>query len=496
MTSLTDRGDTVVRVAASDHDDVAVTVDAGVGGTVARVGSTGVPALEPLVVVTRDGRSGFYARCSDDRIADIASACLADADVTAADPDAVADHDPAATSLPPVDLPGLDTDRPVLGGCGWRRPESAGDHADAGGFADAEADAVFDAGATLLGRGWGDWCRDRPLVEAWETAAEVDEAPAVVVNGHGSTTDSLLLASAPMEVLDGAMALTDAVDAERLVVYLSEADERAAERVRAAADGYPDPAAAVEVHTGPAVYRAAEPTMALEAIEGNHRLEARLRPPGPDSVGLDGHPTLVHTPRTLAHLSVTLRRDEPPETRVVTVDGDVDTSATVELSADAPLSTALDAVSLTGEFKAACVGGRFGGLTDSLDVRPTPEALTAAGLGTDGRVELLTDDRCLLSFVGKRAQFAADANCGRCVPCREGTTQLAELLRDIYDGAYDPDAVDELTDVMAETSICAFGVDAGRPARTAMESFGAELAAHAEGRCPAGSCPDMLEVSH
>jgi NADH-quinone oxidoreductase subunit F len=93
-----------------------------------------------------------------------------------------------------------------------------------------------------------------------------------------------------------------------------------------------------------------------------------------------------------------------------------------------------------------------------------------------------------VAFAGERARFAEEENCGRCVPCREGSTQLTELLREVYEGSYRPEALRELMGVMESTSICAFGVDAPRPVRTAMAEFEQEFEAHAAGRCPAGDC--------
>ncbi|WP_408960614.1 NADH-ubiquinone oxidoreductase-F iron-sulfur binding region domain-containing protein [Natrinema sp. 74] len=315
-----------------------------------------------------------------------------------------------------------------------------------------------------------------------------------MVNGHGSPADTLLLSSAPFEVLDGASALASTVGADRIVIYVSSEVDNAVETVGSAIDAYPDPAAPMEVFTGPAEYRAAEPTMAIEALEGNHRLEARLRPPGPERVGLDDQPTLVHTPRTLAHLAVALREGLDEQTRVLTVRGDVDPVATVELPETETLSELIDAVGVDGSFKAACVGGRFGGITRDLDVGLGPKALRDADLGTDGIVDVLSDTRCVVEFVGQRASFAAEENCGRCVPCREGTAQLASLLRDIYGGEFDVQAIEELDRVMATSSICAFGKRAGQPARTAIKAFTSEFQAHAEGRCPANDCFEALEA--
>ncbi|WP_253736659.1 NADH-ubiquinone oxidoreductase-F iron-sulfur binding region domain-containing protein [Halohasta salina] len=470
--------------------------------TVTAVGSTGLPAVEPLVTVTQAGETALYTQCSPadvEAIIDALEAAGGDVD-DAADrakktPEAVVDHEPTATRLPTAGVPGLDTRaRSVLGGCGWRRPTNPADYEAAAGFEPPDPEAVLELGASLRGRGWGDLCHDAPLAETWETVRGAAGSPVVVVNGHGTTADTLLLESAPFEVLDGAVALARTVEADSVIVYASAADDRAVDTVREAAANYPELPVGVDVVTGPPEYRAAEPTMALEAIEGNHRLEARLRPPGPEEVGLHGQPTLIHTPRTLAHLAVGLREGELPGTRLLTVTGDVDATATVELPADDTLADGLDAVDLNGRFKAARVGGRFGGLTSDLDVAVDPESLAAADLGTEGSVHVLAEDRCLVEFVGKTATFAAEENCGRCVPCREGTTQLAGLLRDIYDGSYAPEKIDELVRVMSTSSICEFGVQAGRPVRTALSEFEAEFEAHADGHCPAGSCLDPLEA--
>jgi NADH-quinone oxidoreductase subunit F len=461
-----------------------------------------VPAVEPLVTVTQAGETALYTQCSPSDLEEIidvledAGGDLDDAvDRATRRPETVVDHEPTATRLPTAGVPGLDTGtRSVLGGCGWRRPTEPADHEAAGGFEPPDSAAVLELGASLRGRGWGDLCHDAPLAETWAAVREAADSPVVVVNGHGTTADTLLLESAPFEVLDGAVALARTVDADSVIVYASAADDHAVDTVREAVANYPDLSVGVDVVTGPPAYRAAEPTMALEAIEGTHRLEARLRPPGPEEVGLHGQPTLVHTPRTLAQLAVGLRDGELPETRLLTVTGDVDAPATIELPENDTLADGLDAVDLIGQLKAARVGGRFGGLTSDLDVAVDADSLAAADLGTEGSMHVLAEDRCLVEFVGTTASFAADENCGRCVPCREGTTQLAGLLREIYDGSYDPDKIQELVRVMSTSSICEFGVQAGRPVRTALNEFEAEFEAHADGRCPAGRCLDPLEA--
>ncbi|ERG96130.1 NADH-ubiquinone oxidoreductase-F iron-sulfur binding region domain-containing protein [Haloquadratum walsbyi] len=501
MTILTPTDGLQLRVAGIDDlYNPGLDLDATVESPVATVGSTGITAAEPLLMATVDGTTAFYLACSSDRLETAVHRIDETGDVTAADPATVVDHDPELPEMPVVDLDALDNGiRRVLAGCGWRRPANVDDYDAAGGFLnDVDPDVVFDAGESIHGRGWGDACHDSALTETWVDAHDAEGDAAVVINAHSNPGDSLLLSSAPFNVLDGAVSLAQTVDATEIVIFASMADESAVETAHTAVERYPnDPSIAIDVVTGPAEYRAAEPTMALEAIEGNHRLEARLRPPGPESVGLYGRPTLIHTARTLSHLAVSLREgddDSHPSTRVMTIQGDVTDQTVTEIPETATIEQACAAADTTGEIKAACVGGRFGGLAADLDISVDPETLTDADLGTEGIVNILSEDRCVVEFVGERAQFASEENCGRCVPCREGTTQLAELLRSLYDGTYRPEAIDELIRVMTTTSICEFGVNAGRPARTALDTFESEFKAHADGQCPTNSCLAAMEV--
>lgn len=471
----------VLRVAGRDGAVVAAARDASAAPVVA-VGSTGAGALEPLLVVTEDDRTTFYANATPERATAVASA-LGDPDALPV-PDATAGPSEGG-GLPSPDLDGFSTSRSVLARCGWVRPASPDDYDAAAGFTDRSSADVRDAASDVCGRGWGDWSADDSVGPLWTGVRDRDGAPVVIVNAHGNPGDVLLAESDPFAVLEGAAHVARVIDADRVVAYIASDDEVAGATLRAAAAAYPSFPASVDVVEGPPAYRAAEPTMAVEAVEGTHRLEARLRPPGPDVAGVNGGPTVVHTARTLAHVAAAVRGD-PVAGRIVTVTGDAPAS-TLELGADDTVADAVDRAGVTA-FRAALVGGRFGGLTADLDVAPTPPALTERGLGTDGVVEVLGPDRCPVAFVGRRTRFAAEENCGRCVPCREGATQLTALLRDVYGGDLDEPAVEELLRVMASTSVCAFGRHAVRPVRTALREFREEFEAHASGACPAGEC--------
>lgn len=469
------------------------------------VGSTGVPALEPLALVTRDGRTAIHTNADIGTCERLAGEFHDGRPMLHAH--AVVEHQPGTARFPtPAEGPLAVGRRRVLGPCGWTRVDEFDPELRPSLPGDPEVTLDHAARVGLLGRGRGDIARDRPVAGVWETARDAAGDPVVVVNANEADAavagDELLLASAPAQVLAGAFAVAGIVDADDVVVYVGETDDLAADRTARAADALAPAAVTVQVASGPDTFAAGEPTMALEALEGSDRIEARRRPPGPAEWGLYGRPTVVHTPRTLAQFVALLREPDAfdadagdPGTRLVTATprgpgGDaMAPAATVELPTDAPVGRVLAALDTGRKPDWAVVGGRFGGLTRDLDVPAGAPALRAADCGTAGAVEAFAG-ACVLAAVGRRAAFAREANCGRCVPCREGSKQLHEGLREVYAGDHDEAGLRELLRTMRETSLCAFGREAARPARTALDRFAGEVRAHADGDCPVGECSD------
>lgn len=478
---------------------------------VVEVGPVGFPRFEPLVIATYEGQSAFHTDTSPSEVEALVE-ILEDGEPPVDGARAVVEHDPETTTLPlPEEGPLSVGDRLALARCGWVVPASVEDYEPAGGLVSerTESEEAFDRieEIALLGRGRGDGSTDSPITEMWETVRDAEGDPVVVINANeadeNARMDPLLLEGAPIDVLDGARVVADIVETPDVVVYLGDRDDLARERVERAAGAIDRAVGGVNVQTasGPDEYMAGEMTMALESLEGNDRLEARRRPPGPAEHGLFGRPTAIHTPRTLAQVRAALDTPEAfdtdigdPGTRVFTVAGDVASPATVELPTEGSLRTAFDAITGDGQFKAACVGGVFGGITRDMRVAPAAGSLRSSNLGSNGIVERLNHDRCMVAFAGQRAKFARENNCGRCVPGREGTKQLVDLLRDIYGGEYQSGAIQELARVMRRSSICDFGKSASRPVTSAMDDFGSEFNAHTEGYCPAGFCEEHASI--
>lgn len=481
------------------------------------VGSTGAIGLEPLLFASRENQTAIVTSCTTETAREIVTVLESDTDLsedTSTTIDTVLEHDVSEPARPfPEDGPLSVGDQRVLSTAGWLDPTSVAEYERTGTPLSQNSDSLLEkfTDIPLRGRGRGDGSTDEPIHATWETvrartneADRADEDPIVVVNANeadpNASMDRLLLESTPLAVIDGALAAAQTVGASEIVIYTNERETLALERAREAAetlvselDRDPPP---ISFHAGPDTYMAGEMTAVLESIEGNHRLEARLRPPGPSEHGIDGRPTLIHTPRTLAQLAALFRGDtervgatSDPGTRLLCVTGDITPApVTLELPTDADLSVIREAVRTEGRFKAACVGDVFGGITHTLEIPASASGLSSARLGTNGVVELFNHDRCIVEIAGERARFASTENCGRCVTCREGSKQLTELLRGVYDGGYDRDGLAELGRVMRETSICEFGQEAPRPAMTAMDAFEPEFKAHAEGRCPTGTC--------
>jgi len=468
--------------------------------SVRRTGPSGIAGNGPLFIASLERRTAFFHDPPLSRIPQLVKS-IECGRLPTDDADAVVKHDPQTTTLPLPDTGPLSVGhRLVLGPCGWVNPLDPAQHT----FVSTSTTAETMADIGLLGRGRRDAAATESVADVWETTREIDGDPVVVVNANETReeqcADRTLLTATPMTVLDGIAVVAEYIGAEDAVLYLNETDTHLHQHLQAAIDAAGDNLPVIpKLVAGPDEYRAGEPTAALEVLEGADRIEPRLQPPTPAEYGLYGRPTVIHTPRTFAHVHRLLTNPDAydsdasdPGTRLVTVTGDVANPATVELSSDSSLAAVRDAVEMEGSFKMACVGGVLGGITRDLDVAPTAQSLRAAGLGTDGVVELLADDCCALAIVGERARFASMENSGRCVPGREGTKQLAELLRDIYDGSFESDKIRELGRVMRQTSNCQIGAHAPRPVTTAIDELEPEFRAHTDGRCPSGTCTEKL----
>jgi NADH-quinone oxidoreductase subunit F len=151
------------------------------------------------------------------------------------------------------------------------------------------------------------------------------------------------------------------------------------------------------------------------------------------------------------------------------------------------------------EFKAVQLGGPSGGcLPASLLDKPIDfESLLAAGsmMGSGGMV-VLDNTTCMVDFAKFFLRFTAEESCGKCVPCRVGTTRMHEILERISAGlgtVDDVELLEQLADDIIEGSLCALGGSAPNPVLTTLRYFRDEVMAHCvEHRCPAKVCRPLI----
>jgi len=154
------------------------------------------------------------------------------------------------------------------------------------------------------------------------------------------------------------------------------------------------------------------------------------------------------------------------------------------------------------EFKAVQLGGPSGGcLPASLLDEPIDfESLVAAGsmMGSGGMV-VVDDTTCMVDFAKFFLTFTAEESCGKCVPCRVGTTRMLEVLERISAGLAtmdDLDLLERLADDVVEGSLCALGGSAPNPVLATLRYFREEVEAHVlERRCPAKVCRPLIRYT-
>jgi NADH:ubiquinone oxidoreductase subunit F (NADH-binding) len=144
--------------------------------------------------------------------------------------------------------------------------------------------------------------------------------------------------------------------------------------------------------------------------------------------------------------------------------------------------------------KAYAPSGPAGGYLPAsmLDLPLDWNAMTAAGATVGSGAIVACDDRaCMLDMALNSVRFFRNESCGKCVPCRTGSTKLAEMLTEWTKGrrgVNDLALYEELCHALKMTSICGLGQVVPVPIASVMKHFQDEVEAHAKGTCPAGVC--------
>lgn len=239
-------------------------------------------------------------------------------------------------------------------------------------------------------------------------------------------------------------------------------------------------------------YICGEETALLSSLEGQ-RPEVRVRPPYPTQQGLFNQPTVVNNVETLANLPFILQhggerfaaigRGRSTGTKLLSLDGHFNTPGLYEVDMGTPLSVVIN--ELGGGFrhpvKAMHIGGPLGGLVpvhkiDDLTVDFESFAQNGFLLG-HASVVCIPQDFPLIQYLEHLFEFTAHESCGKCFPCRIGSTRGAEMLAKARTSDYriERTLFDDLVETLELGSLCALGGGLPLPVKNALMYFEEEL---------------------
>ncbi len=256
-------------------------------------------------------------------------------------------------------------------------------------------------------------------------------------------------------------------------------------------------------HTGAGAYECGEESALMESLEGK-RGYPRIRPPFPAVVGLYGCPTVINNVETLSAVpAVILQGAEwyanlgSPRnggTRLFCISGHVNRPGIYELPMGFNLRRMIEEVAggipNGKKLKAVIPGGSSCPLlkAEETDLPMDFDALAKAGsmLGSGGLV-VIDEDTCMVDLARRIMHFYAHESCGWCIPCREGTAWLRQLLDRFHDGggrAEDIPLIADLSKNMLGRTFCPLGDAAALPTLSIVKKWPQEFEEHLRGRCP------------
>lgn len=430
----------------------------------------------------------------------------------------------------------------VLRNCGVIDPESIADYRAHGGFKGLERalgmspqEVVSEITRSgLRGRGGSGF----PAGRKWELAqASAGPKKYVICNADegdpGAFMDRSILEGDTYAVLEGMIIAGYAIGADEGIIYCRAEYPLAIARINKAievmkSEGILETPTAggftfsLRVKKGAGAFVCGEETALMASVEGRRGMP-RPRPPYPAVSGLFQKPTIVNNVETMANASHIMREgaetfaamgtQNSKGTKVFALTGKVVNAGLVEV----PMGITLREIvfDIGGgipdgkAFKAVQIGGPSGGCipAEHLDIKIDYESLKAVGamMGSGGLV-VMDEDTCMVDMARYFTDFITSESCGKCIPCREGTQRLYEILDSIvspYAKMADEEEnllrfnrvlnMEGLAQVIKDTSLCGLGQSAPNPVLSTLRFFRKEYEAHIYDRkCPAHACKGLL----
>ena len=390
-------------------------------------------------------------------------------------------------------------------------PGSVVDYVAHGGFSglrralsmsDAEiVKAVTDSG--LRGRGGAAF----PTGIKWQTVLDQKTPKKFVTcnadeGDSGTFADRMLMEGDPLGLIEGMTIAGIAVGADQGFIYLRveypHAARRLAEALAAArAEGYlganilgSGRSFDIQVRLGAGAYICGEETSMLESLEGR-RGEVRVRPPLPAIKGLFGQPTIVNNVVTLASVPIILEKgaefyrhfgaERSRGTIPLQLAGNVRRAGLVECAFGLTVRELLydfgDGSASGRPIRAVQIGGPLGAYLPASQFDTPLEYEALSGIGAllgHGGVVAFDDSVDMLEMARFALEFCALESCGKCTPCRIGSTRGVEVVHRIgrgIDRERNLALLEDLCETLLQGSLCGLGGLTPYPVRSALRHF-------------------------
>ena len=432
--------------------------------------------------------------------------------------------------------------RLILKNCGIIDPNSIEEYIANGGYKsflktirNNTPDEVCDIieKSKLRGRGGEGY----PTGKKWKIALDTaSEQKYLICNAGesdpGAFMERLLIESDPHKLIEGIAISAYAIGVQKAYIYIESEYTIAVDRLKNAINQAKDFGILghdilqsgynldIIIKEGAGAYVCGEETALISSIEGK-RGRPHSKPPYPATKGLFGRPTVVNNVETLVNIPIIIEKgadwyssigtEDSKGTKVFSISGKVEYTGLVEVEMGTKLRDIIYRVAggiVNGKrFKALHIGGPSGGcLTeDHLDISIDYESilLTGASLGSAGIV-VLDEDNCIIDTVKYLMNFLQQESCGICIPCREGTRRMYEILENISKRPKDDNGhttlqrfkgvmqLENLAEVIKDTSMCGLGRKAANPVLSSLKWFRDEYEEHIfERNCEAGVCQEL-----
>ena len=379
--------------------------------------------------------------------------------------------------------------------------------------------------SNLRGRGGAGF----PTGRKWkQVAGQKEKTRYVVCNGDegdpGAFMDRSVMEGDPHRMIEGMMLAAYAVQAREGYIYVRAEYPLAVKRLQMAIDQAErlgllgdnilgtDFSFHLHINRGAGAFVCGEGSALTASIEGKRGMP-RVKPPRTVEQGLFAKPTVLNNVETYANVPMIIKNGadwyrsiglpESPGTKAFALTGNVRNTGLIEVPMGITLREIIfdvgGGIKDDKKFKAVQIGGPSGGcLTeDQLDCSMDFDSLKKIGamIGSGGLV-VMDESTCMVEVARFFMNFTQRESCGKCVPCREGTKRMLEIMERIVHGEgkmSDLDELRELADMIESTALCGLGKGAPKPVISALNGFPEEFREHIEEkRCRTHICQALL----